>query len=67
MVTWLTFSQLVWVLAVSQTSIRQEHRILSHCVRTFFVVFSVVPLIYTVGWLLLPAYNIGDIPFGGRR
>lgn len=67
MIVWLTASQALWVLSLSYVRVNGEHPVVSPIIKAALVAFGAGPLIYTVGWLLLPALGIGSIPFGGRH
>lgn len=67
MITWLTASQLFWVFMLCQARNNiGMNPTLFEVSRLLAVTFTAVPAIYTVGWLLLPAWGLSAIPLGGR-
>lgn len=69
MVTWLT-TELIFVvimlIVAADLAARKGDKRTAMAGGILMVAFTTPPMIYVVGWLLLPAWGIGAIPFGGR-
>ena len=66
MITWLTLSQLWWLLcACRMSSTHKFENVAQEVSAAVLVITTAVPAIYAVGWLLLPRWGVGAIHFGG--
>ncbi len=73
MITWLTISQCLLAYFVARTVSREwekDHKFgaVNRMIgAATLIVATLVPAMYAVGWLLLPAWGFGVIPFGCMR
>ncbi len=64
MITWLTVDMLVLLYYMVQSASKVSSTY-EKVAATVAVTMFVIPTIYAVGWLLLPAWGVGAIKFGG--
>lgn len=69
MVTWLAIELIfvvVMLIFATDVAVKKGEVTKALAGGAFIIALATPPMIYVVGWLLLPAWGIGAIPFGGR-